>query len=149
MNRKTVYNALLIGLPALAIVLASGAESVRILDRATNTSTYQSYFDLLPEGTFQLSTILAMGLAVVALIFGIVYVVSGSHKWLKRIYLLTFASVFVAEIPTLLQSELLVLPNVLVPILLIADCAMAYYKMKKPPEENNKQKPGDRLPTRR
>ena len=149
MNKKTVYNILLIAFPAVAILLASGGNSVRILDRTAGTYTYQSYFSLLPEGTFQMSTVLAMGLAMAALVFAIVYVVSGKHKCLKGIYLVTFASVFAAEIPTLLQNELLVVPNVLVPILLIADCAMAYYKMKRPEEEKKKQKQGERLQARR
>ena len=149
MKKETILNALFIGLPAAAIVLASGNKSVRIYDRAADVSTYQSYFNLLPENCFQISTILAMGLAIFALIFGIVYVVSKDVKWFKSIYLLTFASVFAAEIPTLMQNELLVLPNVLVPVLLIADCAIAYSKMKKPQQEQKKKEPANRLQPRR
>ena len=149
MNKEKVINALYIGLPAAAIAVASGNKSVRIIDRIAGVETYQSYFDLLPESCFQISTILAMGLAIFALIFGIVYVVKKDPKWFKSIYLLTFASVFAAEIPTLMQSELLVLPNVLVPVLLIVDCVLAYGKMKKPQKEQKKQAPANRLQPRR
>ena len=149
MNKEKVINALYIGLPAAAIAVASGNKSVRIIDRTAGVETYQSYFDLLPESCFQISTILAMGLAIFALIFGIVYVVKKDPKWFKSIYLLTFASVFAAEIPTLMQSELLVLPNVLVPVLLIVDCVLAYGKMKKPQKEQKKQAPANRLQPRR
>ena len=149
MKKETVFNALFVGLPAAAIVLASGNKSVRIYDRVEDVSTYQSYFDLLPENCFQISTILAMGLAIFALIFGIVHVVTKETKWFKSIYLLTFASVFAAEIPTLMQNELLVLPNVLVPVLLIADCAIAYSRMKKPQQEAKKKESGNRLQPRR
>ena len=149
MKKETVFNALFVGLPAAAIVLASGNKSVRIYDRAADVSTYQSYFDLLPENCFQISTILAMGLAIFALIFGIVHVVTKETKWFKSIYLLTFATVFAAEIPTLMQNELLVLPNVLVPVLLIADCAIAYSRMKKPQQEAKKKESGNRLQPRR
>ena len=149
MNKEKVINALYIGLPAAAIAVASGNKSVRIIDRTAGVETYQSYFDLLPESCFQISTVLAMGLAIFALIFGIVYVVKKDPKWFKSIYLLTFASVFAAEIPTLMQSELLVLPNVLVPVLLIVDCVLAYGKMKKPQKEQKKQAPANRLQPRR
>ena len=149
MKKETVFNALLIGLPAVAIILASGEKSVRIYDRVANTNVYQSYFDLLPESAFQISTVLAMGLAIFALIFGIAHMVSKDKKWFRGIYLTTFASVFAAEIPTLMQNELLVLPNVLVPILLIADCAIAYAMMKKPQEAQKKQNQGQRLQARR
>ena len=149
MNKEKIYNVLYIGLPAAAIAVASGEKSVRILDRTAGVETYQSYFDLLPESCFQISTILAMGLAMFALIFGIVYVIKKDPKWFKSIYLLTFASVFAAEIPTLMQSQLLVLPNIFVPILLVADCAIAYSQMKKPQKEEKKQTPANRLQPRR
>ena len=149
MNKNTLYNILLIACPAAAIVIASGPRSVRIFDRAANVSTYQSYFDLLPENAFAISTVLAMGLAIFALIFAIAYVVTHNAKHLKAIYLITFASVFVAEIPTLMQNELLILPNVSVPILLIVPCAMAYSRMKKPQQEQKKKEQGQRLQPRR
>lgn len=149
MKKETVFDGLLIGLPALAIILASGEKSVRIFERATNTDTYQSYFNLLPENCFQLSTVLAMGLAIFAMIFGIAHMVSKDKKWFRGIYLTTFASVFAAEIPTLLQAELMVLPNILVPILLIADCAIAYSRMKKPGDAEKKKPQGQRLQPRR
>ena len=149
MNKEKVFDAMYIVLPAAAIALASGNKSVRIYDRAADVSTYQSYFDLLPESCFQISTILAMGLAIFALIFGIAYMVTKDTKWFRSIYLLTFASVFAAEIPTLMQNELLVLPNVLVPVLLIADCAIAYSKMKKNQKDDKKKDPANRLQARR
>ena len=46
-----------------------------------------------------------------------------------------------------MQNELIVLPNVLIPVLLIADCVMAYSKMKKPQEEKKYQ--GQRLQAKR
>ena len=149
MNKEKIFNVLYIGLPAAAIAVASGEKSVRIVDRTAGVETYQSYFDLLPESCFQISTVLAMGLAIFALIFGIVHVVTKDPKWFKSIYLLTFASVFAAEIPTLMQNELLVLPNIFVPVLLVADCAIAYGKMKKPQKEEKKQAPANRLQPRR
>ena len=45
--------------------------------------------------------------------------------------------------------ELLVLPNIFVPILLVADCAIAYSQMKKPQKEEKKQAPANRLQPRR
>ena len=119
MNKNTLYNIFLIGCPAAAIAIASGSKSVAIIDRATKETTYQSYFDLLPENAFAISTVLAMGLAIFALIFAIVYVVSKDAAKLKMIYLLTFAAVFAAEIPALMQNELLIMPSPFAAILLV------------------------------
>ena len=149
MNKNTLYNVLLIGCPAAAIAIASGAKSVAIIDRATKATTYQSYFDLLPESAFAISTVLAMGLAIFALIFAIVYVVTKDAARLKAVYLLTFAAVFAAEIPALMQSELLIMPSPFAAILLVVTCAMAYSRMKKPQQEQKKREQGQRLQPRR
>ena len=149
MNKNTLYNVLLIGCPAAAIAIASGAKSVAIIDRATKATTYQSYFDLLPENAFAISTVLAMGLTIFALIFAILYVVKKDVARLKAVYLLTFAAVFAAEIPALMQSELLIIPSPFAAILLVVTCAMAYSRMKKPQQEENKKKKGKRLQPRR
>ena len=149
MKKSTIYNAFLIGLPALAVLIAGSSGSVKIYDRAAGTYTYQSYFDLLPEGTFQLSTVLSVFLAITAVILAIAYVINNKTGCVKGVYLCTFASIFAAEIPTVMQTELLILPNLLVPILLVADCFMAYSRMKKPVEKEPKEKQGQRLPNRR
>lgn len=149
MNKNTLYNIFLIGCPAAAIAIASGSKSVAIIDRATKETTYQSYFDLLPENAFAISTVLAMGLAIFALIFAIVYVASKDAAKLKMIYLLTFAAVFAAEIPALMQNELLIIPSPFAAILLVVTCAMAYFRMKKPQQEQTQKAQGRRLQTRR
>ena len=150
MNKKTLYNIFLIGCPAAAIAIGFAPNCVEIRNRATGVSTYQSYFALLPESCFSLSMILSLAIAAVTLAFAIIYVVSGNEKWLKSIYLTSFVSVLAGEIPTMLQTEILVIPfRLLVPILVMATCAMAYYKMKKPQQERNKKEQGNRLQPRR
>ena len=150
MNKKTLYNIFLIGCPAVAIAIAAAPQSVEIRERATGVSTYQSYFALLPESCFSLSMILSVAIAAVTLAFAIIYVVSGDEKWLKSIYLTSFISVLSGEIPTMLQTELLIIPFLLlVPILVMVTCAMAYYKMKKPQQGKKKNLQGQRLQPRR
>ena len=150
MNKITLYNILLIGCPAVAIAFGAYGKSVEIRDRATNVSTFQSYFALLPESCFSLSMILAVAIAAIALAFAITYVVTGNESWLKSVYMTSFASIIAGEIPTMMQSELLVLPAfMLLPLLMVATCAMAYHKMKKPQKNQNKKETGNRLQPRR
>lgn len=150
MNKKTLYNIFLIGCPAAAIAIAAWPNCIEVRERATGISTYQSYFALLPESCFSLSMILSAAIAAVTLVFAIIYVVSGNEKWLKSIYLTSFISVLSGEIPTMLQTELLIIPVfLLVPILVMATCAMAYYKMKKPQQQQRKREQGQRLQPRR
>ena len=149
MNKKNLYNIFLIACPAVAIAFASSGRCVEVRDRATGISTYQSYFALLPDACFSLSMILAAAIAAVALAFAVIYVVTGKENWLKSVYLTSFISVLAGEIPTMLQSEILVMPAFLVvPILMMATCAMAYYKMKKP-QKARRQGQGNRLHPRR
>ena len=151
MNKKNLYNIFLIGCPVVAIAFSATAKSVEIRERATGISTYQSYFALLPESCFSLSMILSVAIAAVALIFAVLYVASGKEEWLKSVYLTSFISVLSGEIPTMLQTELLIFPTFLVlPILMMVTCAMAYYKMKKPNQREKKNpQQGQRLPSRR
>ena len=81
--------------------------------------------------------------------YAVIYVVTGKENWLKSVYLTSFISVLAGEIPTMLQNEILVMPAFLVvPILMMATCAMAYYKMKKP-QKAKRQEQGNRLQPRR
>lgn len=151
MNKKSLYNIFLVGCPAVAIAFSATPNSVEIRDRAANTSTYQSYFALLPESCFSLSMILSVAIAAVALVFAVLYVASGKEAWLKSVYLTSFVSVLAGEIPTMLQTELFIFPVFLVlPILMMVTCAMAYYKMKKPNQRERKNpQQGQRLQPRR
>ena len=151
MNKKNLYNIMLIACPTVAIAFSATPGSVEIRNRATSVSTYQSYFALLPDSCFALSMILSVAVAAVALAFAVIYVASGNEKWLKSVYLTSFISVLAGEIPTMLQTELLVFPVFLVlPILMMVTCAMAYYKMKKPNQREKKNpQQGRRLQPRR
>ena len=95
--------------------------------------------------------ILSVAIAAVALVFAVLYVASGKEAWLKSVYLTSFVSVLAGEIPTMLQTELLIFPVFLVlPILMMVTCAMAYYKMKKPNQRERKNpQQGQRLQPRR
>ena len=150
MNKINLYNILLIGCPTVAIAFGAYGKSVEIRDRVTNVSTYQSYFALLPESCFSLSMILAVAIAAVALVFAVMYVVTGNENCLKSIYMTSFASIIAGEVPTMMQSELLVLPAyMLLPLLMVATCAMAYHKMKKTQKGQTKKEPANRLQPRR
>lgn len=149
MNKEKLFDIALIALPVVAVGISATDKSVTILNREAGTTVYQSYFELLPEeAAMTMATPLAAILACIAAILAIVYVVTRKQKSIVGVYIATFASIFAAELPTVMQSELLILPNVVVPILLIVDCFLAYSRMKKPVEEKEKAE-GRRLQMRR
>lgn len=147
MKKENIFNFFLIALPVAAVGVAATGKSVTIYDRMTNTKQYLSYFELLPEGTLQMATPLAAILAIITAILAVAYVISKKKQCIVGVYVCSFASLFSAEIPSLMQNELMILPNVLVPGLLLADCIMAYSRMKKPGEK--KEETGRRLQIRR
>ena len=146
MKKETVYKVFLIALPVLAILFGCGSESITIRDRATDVITHQSYFALIPESAFPFATILSMLCSVVALVLAVAYGITGKETCLRGIYIVMFAAVFSAEIPGFLDNSRLVLASIPVSVLLIGECAMAYFKLKKSQE---KPKPAQRLRVRR
>ena len=147
MYKEKLFNAFLIGLPVAAVALSLTEDSVTILDKQTQTAVTQSYFDLLPTGSVTMTTAFAAMLAIAAAILAIVYVVSMKNWSAVGLCGTSFVSACVAVLPILKQGDMIVVPNVLLPTLMLVVCLMAYSRVKKPAEKKEKQ--GRRLDNRR
>jgi len=120
----------LILLPVLAIGLATTRDSVVVFSSQTGVTEYYSYFDLMPNSNLQMLPPLAALLCIVCGLFAVVYLISGKRRNLKGIVATSFCGATLAIIPVTLREEVLVVPNVGLPLLLIVDCLLAYYMYK-------------------
>ena len=143
MNKKKVWLVLLIALPILASGFAGMPNAVHVWDEAMETVQYYTYFDLLPEGAVRVATPAAGTLTCAAGVMAIFYAVTKKGYALTGILAASFFGALAAVLPIMFRRELLVMPNVAVPILLGAECIFAYDMKKRhdPAEEKKARAP--------
>ena len=140
MKKQMLLKSVLILLPVLAVGLATTADSVMVFDSVAGTTEYYSYFDLLPHGAFRLVTPLAAVLCLAAGILAAVYLGKKSQKCLKGLGIVSMAAAIVAVVPILLSGDVKIVPNVGLPIFMLAEYAFAYYHQKKGDSEKSQEK---------
>lgn len=138
MKKETAQKLFLIILPVLAVALAATGNSVTVFQPLTSTTVYGSYFDLIPEaGNCQILPPLAACLALASLVLSILYLVMGKQGQLKGAMWTALLSAVAAAVPVVLDESVVVLPNVLLPLLMCAQAALAYTAGKLPKENQN------------
>lgn len=144
MKKWNLKKIMLILLPILAVGLATTVDSVTVFDPANGTTEYYSYFELIPDSSYQIVMPLAAILSLVSGVLGAVYMVK--NKALKGIVGTSFCAAMLAVLPILLKGDVLVIPNVGLPIFMLVDCLLAYWILKKP--EQQEENKGIRLGSR-
>ena len=140
MKKKILLKALLIVFPILAVGLATTMNSVTVFNTVTGETQYYSYFDALPVTNLQMITPLTALMAALSGILAAVYMATKRHVLLKTVSYAAMASAVAAAIPMLVREEILVLPNVGLPIFMMAEYCIAYYMSKENPEKTGKGK---------
>ena len=141
MKKINWKNVILILMPVLAVGLATTTDSVMVFDSAAGTTEYYSYFDLIPDSNFAIAMPLAAILSLVSGILAAIMIVKKNPKMLKGIAGCSFVAATVAVLPILLKGEVVVFPNVGLPIFMMVDWLVAYMMLKNPQlEEETKHK---------
>lgn len=140
MKKQTLLKALLILLPILAVGLATTMDSVTVFDSVAGTTEYYSYFDLIPVESLQMLPPFAATMSLVSGILAAVYLAKKSQKCLKGAGYVAFAAAVAACIPVMIRGEVLVVPNVGLPIFMIAQYGVAYFLAKMPQQTGENQK---------
>lgn len=135
MKKNVLMKVFLILLPAMAVLLATTEDSVKVFDTAAGTVETYSYFDLLPVSNLQMITVLAAMLAMAALVLALIYVFAQKQGCLKGVFISACASTCVAAAPNLLRQDVMVMPNVLLPILMLVLAFLAHVAGKQPEEK--------------
>ena len=119
MKKNVLMKVFLVLLPAMAVVLATTRDSVKVFDTSAGTVENYSYFSILPVQNMQMITVLAAMLAVAALVLALIYAATGKQGCLKGVFYSACASTCAAAAPNLLRQDVMVMPNVLLPILMV------------------------------
>ena len=135
MKKKVLMKVFLVLLPAMAVLLATTGDSVKVYDIPAGTVQNYSYFDILPVQNMQMITPLAAMLAVVALVLALCYIIAGKSWCIRGVLYTACASTCVAVFPNLLRQDVMVMPNVLLPILMAILAVLANFAGKKPGEK--------------
>lgn len=125
MNKKKILPIALVVLPLVSMMIAFLPNAVKYL-YPSGEITYMTYFGMT-EGV---KTAVCMPAAVIAIgiciFFSMAYSISGKAFWLKAISGPSFAAALLAVMPFLTPDEIKAVPNVLVPILMMAEWIVAY-----------------------
>jgi hypothetical protein len=147
MDNKKMKNLALVILPLAAVVLAGMPECVTVL-RKDAAAIGCSMFTLIED--VQWSFCLPLGGIAGALTFGlgVLNFVKQKDLWLKLILGSAFVSMTLSVVPLMTGQDVLLIPNMLIPILLGVETLLAYSMIPKPVQEEQKQN-GTRLKHRK
>ena len=143
MKKNSVLKILLLILPVIAIGVESLPNSVTVLWREnqdTPISEYCSFFSVLSDGSLPLGMAIAGMLTGVTFGFAVAYFISRKKQWLSWLKWMALAAMAAASISVVAQTDPMVLPNVGVYLLLIAEWVIAFYMGKTAEERLEKQK---------
>ncbi|MDO5401150.1 MAG: hypothetical protein Q4F17_09240 [Eubacteriales bacterium] len=132
MKKFDFRRLMLMLLPLAAVGLATTNNSVMILDTLTGTAVYHSYFDLAELERFRMAAPMAAMLSIAAGVLAAVYLGAKKHSCLRAVVWVSFLAATAAVLPVLGGGETKVVPNVMLPILMLIEAALAYVMSKKP-----------------
>ena len=135
MKKKMLWNIFLILLPVAAMGLATTVNSVTLYNTVTQETTYQSYLDLGPVGSLQMAPVLAVFLCLVSAVLAAIFAVKEKKGVLKAVKYVALGASIAAVLPIYIQSEVRMIPSVLLPILMMLQWGMAAYMGRKKPED--------------
>ena len=125
MNKKKILPIALVVLPLAAMMVAFMPNAVKYLVPGEE-AVYMTYFGMM-EGVKAAAcmpaTVITIGITI---FFSMAYSFSGKGYWLKAISGPSFASALLAVVPYLTADEIIVRPNVLVPIVMLVVWLIAY-----------------------
>lgn len=141
MKKSTFMKLMLMLLPLGALGLATTNNSVMMLDTLTGTASYCSYFDLAETGALQMAAPTAALLTLTSGILTAVYLGKKKQGLLKAVAVTAFLAATVATLPVLIQSQVKVVPNVMLPIMMMAEAVLANLMERAPQEKGNTYAP--------
>ena len=142
--KKNKIDWLLLLFPLLTVLVASGTSGVIVFD-GENTA-YFSWHQVVEQSSFGWCAPMAVVMNYVVFAFAVVYKLRKKEWCLKGILVLSLAAGCVAALPIVIQSDVKVVPNAMGILLLLCESLVAYFVMKKlPDEKENTKKSGKRL----
>ena len=144
MNKKKILPIALVVLPLVSMMLAFLPNAVKYL-YPSGEAVYMTYFGMVEDvktAACMPATVITIGITI---FFAMAWSLSSKGYWLKAVSGPSFASALLAVVPYLTSDELLVRPNVLVPILMMTEWLIAYVLGKDVETASDKKEKGRRL----
>ena len=140
MKKNIILKLLLILFPILAVGLATTLDSVTVFNTVTGQTQYFSYFDILPVSNLSMITPATALLSALSGIFAAIYMATKRKALLKSVGYAALASAVLAAIPMVLREEIMVIPNVALPIFMMLEYYVAFILGKEGPAKMEKTK---------
>ena len=134
MNRNKVMKFFMIMLPPMAFGLATTMDSLMVYDTVSGVTSYYSYFQQVPGVPMALLAAVGGVMCIPVFILAVVAAVKEKPWVLAAVKWLSFGSACCAVAPILLRGEVMVVPNVTLPLLMMVEFAVAYFAEKKKAE---------------
>lgn len=131
MYRNKLMKLFVILLPVLSVGLATTTDSLMVFDTVSGVTSYYSYFQQVPGVPMALLAALAGILCIPVFFLAVVSAVKDLVWAWKGVKWISFVSACCAVTPILLRGEILVVPNVTLPLLMMTEFVLAYYAVKK------------------
>ena len=131
MYKKVLLKVFLPLLPVMALMLATTGDSVTVYNIPAETVETFSFFPVEMVSNLQLCTVLAAVLAVVALIFAVIYDISEKRWSIRTVFYTACAATFASACPVLVRGDIVVVPHVIFPVMMAVVSVLAYFTGKK------------------
>lgn len=140
MKKQMLIKSLLILLPVLAVGLATTVDSVTVFNTLSGTTEYYSYFEMVPVENLQMLPPLAAVLSLVSGVLAAIYLGKKNMRCLKAAGYAAFGAAVAACIPIAIRGEILVVPNVALPLFMLIQYLVCYSVEKRAAEEKTVKK---------
>lgn len=144
MNKQKILKLLLIVLPVMAVLLATTVDSVMVFDSNAGSVQYYSYFSLIPGLGVQMVLPLAAILCIVTTVLAVAAVALKKNGFVTAVKWTAFAAATAAVLPVVFRGETVVVPNVLLPVLMLGEFVAAFLLNKENARESS-GKTGERI----
>ena len=128
MKKQVLWKIILLVLPLLMVLIASGPASVMIFDG--ETLTYASWMQTVPESTVGWCAPVAVLMNYAVFALAVFCALREKDGCLKAISILALAAACIAVMPIMVQSDPKVVPNVFGAIVLGAEGIVAHVARK-------------------
>lgn len=118
MKKQLIFKILLVLLGVLAVSIAMGGKSVVLIDPAAGTTEAFSYFEPVADSDLSMAAPLAGICTVIAGGCAIIYLAARNLIALHVVRWTAFFGSCLAVLPILVKNDVVMIPNVAVPLLL-------------------------------
>lgn len=130
-NKKTILKTLLMLFAVLAMGLSTTVDSVKVFNTVTGDSMQGSYFSMLPVGSMQMLAPFAGLCCMAVLALALVVIIGKQEQLAVMIKWLSLVAACVAVLPIVARGEIVVIPNVGVPLFLLGEWIVSSLISKK------------------